>query len=74
MTVADSIAAENGVAGVQVSGNNATAVVSGSSLVRNSAADLLQSASGVLRTAGNNAVTGRGPADISGTLTPNPLK
>ena len=74
MTVADSIATENGVAGVQASGTNTTAIVSGSSLVRNSAADFLQSASAVLLTAGNNAVTGRGAADISGTLTANPLK
>jgi hypothetical protein len=34
----------------------------------------LQSSSAVLRTAGNNALTGRGAADVSGTLTPNPLK
>jgi hypothetical protein len=74
MTVADSIAAENGFAGVQVSGSNATVVVSGSSLVRNMGADLLQSASAIFRTAGNNAVTGRGAADISGVLTANPLK
>jgi hypothetical protein len=74
MALADSTAAENGGAGVQISGTNATAMVSGSSLVHNAGADLLQSASGELRTAGNNALTGRGAADIAGTLTANPLQ
>jgi hypothetical protein len=74
MTVADSVAAENGQAGVQASGTNATAVVSGSWLVRNATVDLLQSASAVLRTSGNNTLTGRGAADVSGTLTPNPMQ
>ena len=75
MTVTDSLAADNGSgAGVYVSGANATAIVSGSSLVRNRLADLDQQSGAVLRTAGNNAVTGRGAADVSGTLTMNPLK
>ena len=74
LTVADSVATENLANGVFVSGTNATAIVSGSSLVRNFGADFAQAASGVLRSAGNNAVTGRGVADITGTLTANPLK
>jgi hypothetical protein len=74
IVIADAIAAENAGVGVYISGANATAIVSGSSLVRNWGVDLLQAESAVLRTAGNNAVTGRGAADIQGTLTPNPLK
>jgi hypothetical protein len=42
MTVADSVAVENGADGVLVAGANATAIVSGSSLVRNGSADLSQ--------------------------------
>jgi hypothetical protein len=74
MTVADSAAVENGTDGVFVAGANATGIVSGSSLVRNASSDLVQAVGAVLRTAGNNAVSGRGAADIVGTLTANPLK
>lgn len=74
MTVANSMAVENGSHGVFVSGTNATAIVSGSSLVGNGVDDLNQSGLAVLRTAGDNAVTGRGAADIGGVLTSNPLK
>jgi hypothetical protein len=75
MVVADSIAAENHQYGVVAVGTNAMAIVSGSSLVRNVLADLAQADPGaVVRTAGNNAVTGRGAGDVNGTLTSNPLK
>ncbi len=73
MTVADSVAIENMSWGAQASGANATAVVSGSTFVRNLGADLLQSASATFLTAGNNALTGRGAGDISGAVTLNPL-
>jgi len=72
MTLADSVAIENASWGVQASGTNTTAVVSGSTFVRNSSADLLQSASATFLTAGNNALTGRGAGDISGVVTLNP--
>jgi hypothetical protein len=74
MLVTDSIGSETDGNGVVASGANVTAVVSGSSFVGNSDADLAQNAPAVLRTGGNNALTGRGAADISGTLTANPLK
>jgi hypothetical protein len=72
LAISDSTASENNV-GVDAFGANATVSVSGTSFVRNSAADLEQSNGAVLLTAGNNAVTGR-PGDVSGTLTSNPLK
>jgi hypothetical protein len=74
MAVVNSVATENGSYGVGATGTNTTVSVSGSSLGGNIVHDLLQSSSAVLRTAGNNALTGRGAADVSGTLTPNPLK
>jgi hypothetical protein len=43
-------------------------------LARNVAEDLAILGSAVLRTSANNALTGRGVADINGALTPNPLK
>jgi hypothetical protein len=73
LAIADSEAAENGD-GVIATGLGATVILSGSSIVRNINADLDQGASAVLRTAGNNALSGRGAADIIGTLTANPPK
>lgn len=74
MVVTDSVGSDTAGNGVVASGNNVTAIVSGSSFVGNSDADLSQNGAAVLRTAGNNALTGRGVPDISGTLTANPLK
>jgi hypothetical protein len=73
ISIADSIGVENDGNGVAAIGANVTAIVSGSSLVRNTLADLGTS-SALFRTAGNNAVTGRGAGDITGVLTPNPPK
>ena len=74
LAVIDSVASDNGGLGISVTGTNAIAIVSGSSFVANASFDLLQGTGGVLRTSGNNAVTGRGAADISGTLTTNSPK
>jgi hypothetical protein len=72
MTVADSVAMDNGT-GVEVDGISVTGNVSGSTLVRNSFADLSQKNNAILRTAGNNATTG-GPSDVNGSLMPIGLK
>ena len=72
LTVSGSFALENAESGLLALGTQATAIVTGSTLARNSLADLAQSSSAVLRSSGNNALTGRGAADIEGTITPNP--
>jgi hypothetical protein len=74
LTVAESAALENDGNGVVVNGTNATGIVSNSTLARNLGFDLDQKGAAVLRTSGNNALTGRGAPDIGGTLTSNPLK
>lgn len=74
MVLADSISTKNVGAGVVAGGMNTTVMVSGSSSVRNGGADLHQAGAAVLRSVGNNALSGRGAADVSGTLTPNQLK
>jgi hypothetical protein len=70
--VADSHSVDNGTYGVSAF-NGATVVVSGTTAAGNGSFDLFQTAS-VMRTAGNNALTGRGVADVSGVLTANPPK
>jgi hypothetical protein len=72
LTVSDSFALENTESGLWAFGSHATAIVTGSTLSGNSLADLAQSSEAVLRSSGNNTVTGRGAADIEGTITPNP--
>ena len=74
LALQDSSGNGNGGTGVFVSGTNAIAIVSGSSFASNTAADLGQFPGGVLRTAGNNALTGRGAADVAGSLTTNTPK
>lgn len=77
MVVSDSVATENfqGVSAIGVCGPlHATAIVSGSTLARNTDSDLVQNLAGILRSSANNTLTGRGAADITGTITPNPLK
>jgi parallel beta helix pectate lyase-like protein len=74
MTVTDSTALENGAKGVQAVGANTTVIVGGSSLAGNVGSDLFQSTSSVLRSSGNNTLTGRGAGDITGTITANPLQ
>jgi hypothetical protein len=76
LTVSDSAAVENNGNGVIVSGTNATGIVGGSTIARNTGPDFDQGggALNVLRSSGNNTLTGRGVADVNGTITPNPLK
>jgi hypothetical protein len=71
--VSNSTITYNSNAGVRV-GNDGIAIVSGSALASNIQADLFQENTGVLRSSGNNALTGRGAPDISGTISANPLK
>jgi hypothetical protein len=72
MTVADSWATENDT-GVEVDGISVTGNLSGSTLVRNTSADLRLKNNAILRTTGNNATTGR-PGDVIGSPTPIGLK
>jgi hypothetical protein len=74
LTVSDSASLENAGFGLSITGTQATAIVTGSTVARNVAADLAQFASAILRSSANNALTGRGAADIQGTITSNPLK
>jgi hypothetical protein len=74
LTVADSAALENDGNGVIVRDANATGIVSNSTIARSVGPDFDQTGAAVLRSSGNNALTGRGVADISGTITANPLK
>jgi hypothetical protein len=63
----------NGGNGISALGG-ATVIVSGATAAGNVGFDLFQDGSSVMRTTGNNALTGRGAADISGVLTPNALR
>jgi hypothetical protein len=72
--LSESSSFDNGLNGFNVAGTSAVGVVSNSMLASNTLADLNQTAAGVLRTSGNNALTGRGAADVAGALTANPLK
>jgi len=74
LTVADSAAFENKGNGVIVSGTNATGSVSRSTIARNVGPDFDQGGASVFLSAGNNTLSGRGAADIDGTISPNPLK
>jgi len=77
MFISDSTAVENGTngaPGVYADGTNTTVIVTASTIARNQNADLYQAGGAVLRTSGNNTLTGRGAADVIGTLTSNPLK
>ena len=71
--VANSYAVDNGGDGISAQAG-ATVVVSGSTTTGNIGFDLLQQDAAVLRSAGNNALSGRGAADVGGTLTPNALR
>ena len=71
--VSGSTVSNNGAAGL-IAGNAGTVIVSGSTLAANALADLSQTGAAVLRSSGTNTLTGRGAADISGTITPDPLK
>jgi len=75
VTVSESAVLKNGLDGVSGSTNAASImVVTGSTIAGNVGADLHQVAPVVLRSSGNNTLTGRGAADIVGSITSNPLK
>lgn len=74
LVVTESSIVDNGTDGVVADGSTATAVVTGSTVAGNVGADVAQKNSAVVRTSGNNTLTGRGAADVSGTLTPNPMR
>jgi parallel beta helix pectate lyase-like protein len=74
LTVSDSAVVENTGNGVIVSGANSIAIVTGSTVARNVGFDFNQQLGGVLRSSGNNALTGRGAPDINGATTSNPPK
>jgi Right handed beta helix region len=71
LSVSDSTMTENAGAGVAAQDPTANALVTRSTIARNGV-DLAVSFGATMRTSGNNTLTGRGAADISGTLTPNP--
>ena len=71
--VSGSTVSHNGAAGL-IAATGGTAIVSGSTLAANALADLSQTGAAVLLSSGTNTLTGRGAADISGTITPNPRK
>jgi len=73
LTVTDSASVGNGGSGITAI-QGATTVVSYAASSGNTGADLFQDTGGIMRTSGNNALTGRGPPDISGVVTPNPLR
>ena len=74
LTVANSAALENNGNGVIVSDTNATGIVSNSTIARSVGPDFDQGGGSVFRSSVTNTLTGRGVADISGAITPNPLK
>ena len=71
LVVSDSAVTENGGAGAEATGATTTVLVTRSTIARNVGPDLLNSA-GVIRSSGNNTLTGRGAADIQGAIIPNP--
>jgi hypothetical protein len=73
LLVSDSAAVANDL-GVYASGDGVIATVSGSTLAGNSSTDLSGGSTGILRSSGNNTLTGRGAADCVCTITANPLK
>jgi hypothetical protein len=74
LVVTNSSVVDNGSDGVVAVGQTMTAIIAGSTIAGNSGADIAQRNSAVVRTSQNNTLTGRGAADVVGTLTPNPLR
>jgi hypothetical protein len=72
LVITDSASLENVSYGAFISGS-VTAIVSGSTLARNGNSDL-SNIGAVMRTSGTNNLTGRGAADVTGTLTLNSPK
>ena len=74
LILSDSAVLSNQGDGMFVGALNATAIVTRSTVAGNSGFDLNQVSGAILLSSGNNTLTGRGAADISGTITSNPLK
>lgn len=68
LVVSDSAVTDNAAAGVMAAAAQANVLVTRSTVARNVGPDLLNSA-GVLRSGGNNTLTGRGPPDVQGSIT-----
>jgi len=73
LAASDAAVTENAGAGVSLNGATTNALVSRSTIARNVGADF-SNTGGIFRSSGNNTLTGRGAADIQGTITPNPLQ
>ncbi|MBK6337038.1 MAG: right-handed parallel beta-helix repeat-containing protein [Betaproteobacteria bacterium] len=71
LSVSDSVSVGN-VWGLTSSGLGATAVITRSTFADNVAYDIVKGSTAVLRTSGNNTLTGTGTT-VSGAYTPNPL-
>jgi hypothetical protein len=67
--LSNSVASRNGGVGFDAIGSNVTASASRSTLARNYTFDMRQSLGAVLRSHGNNALSGDGPGNVSGTVT-----
>ena len=63
---------DNAGNGFIVTDTNATGIITRSTIARNTGPDFDQSNGSILRSSKNNALTGRGAPDISGTVTSNP--
>lgn len=74
ITVSDSSVVENGNGVSSYDDVGAIVSVTGSTISGNASSDLFQSGGAELRSSGTNMLTGRGAADITGTITPNLLK
>ena len=69
--LSDSAVTENGGPGVETIGATTAALVTRSTIAGNVGPDFSNTA-GAFLSAGNNTLTGRGAADIQGTITANP--
>jgi hypothetical protein len=72
LTVAESASVGNGTYGITAI-QGANTVVAYTTSSGNVNADLYQETGGFMRTSGTSTLSGRGPPDVGGTLTPNPL-
>jgi hypothetical protein len=71
LAASDAAVTENTGAGVSVNGATTSALVARSTVARNVGVDF-SNTGGVFRSSGNNTLSGRGAADIQGTITQNP--
>lgn len=74
VAVSSSSIADNGSNGIEAVGANSTVIVSDNTIAGHPFPDVRQNSSAEFRTSSNNALSGRGAADVAGVLTANPLK